>query len=33
LQKSSFIVPKSYEDVVPMYAGQEIGWSIKDIDV
>jgi len=33
LQKSPFIVPNSYDDVVPMYAGQEIGWSIKDIDV
>jgi len=33
LQKTPFIVPKSYDNVVPMYAGEEIGWSIKDIDV
>jgi dihydroorotase len=33
LEKSPFIVPNSYADVVPMHAGEEIGWSIKDIDV
>ena len=31
LEKKSFIVPTSYNDVIPMYAGKEISWSIKSI--
>jgi hypothetical protein len=25
------LVPEKYNDVVPMYAGEQIGWSIKDV--
>jgi len=31
LEQSSFRVPEKYDNVVPMYAGQEIGWSIGTI--
>ncbi len=30
LEKRAFLVPKSYRDVVPMFAGQELSWSIKN---
>lgn len=32
LEKKPFIVPKTYGDVVPMYAGQKIEWSIVDVN-
>jgi len=31
LEKTPFIVPKSYEGVVPMFAGEELSWSIKNV--
>ncbi|MFK5882281.1 MAG: dihydroorotase [Sulfurospirillum sp.] len=31
LEKIPFRVPKSYGDVVPMFAAQELSWSIKDV--
>ncbi len=31
LAKAPFVVPKSYEGVVPMFAGEEISWSIKNV--
>jgi dihydroorotase len=30
LEKTPFIVPKSYGKVVPMYAGETISWSLVD---
>lgn len=32
LVKEEFTVPQSYKGVVPMYAGETIGWSIEDVD-
>jgi dihydroorotase len=32
LEKRTFIVPEKYGSVVPMYAGQAIGWSIASVD-
>jgi dihydroorotase len=32
LQKLPFTVPSSYADVVPMYAGKTIGWSIESVE-
>jgi len=32
LEKKPYTVPDKYGDVVPMYAGQEIGWSITSIE-
>jgi len=32
LEKSPFSVPEKYGEVVPMYAGQAIGWSIDSIE-
>ena len=36
LEKKSFIVPASYnykgENVVPMYAGEKLNWSIQTIE-
>lgn len=29
LEKNTFVVPQSYGDVVPMFAGEELGWDIK----
>lgn len=31
LEKNSFLVPQSYSDVVPMFAGESLTWSIKDV--
>ena len=31
LEKKTFTVPEKYGDVVPMYAGEEIGWRIQHI--
>ena len=31
LENKAFTVPKKYGDVVPMYAGEEIGWRIQHI--
>ncbi len=31
LEDTAMIVPKKYNDVVPMYAGEQIGWSVKDV--
>ncbi len=31
LEKTPFVVPKSYKDVVPMFAGEELSWSIKNV--
>ena len=31
LEKKPFVVPKSYEGVVPMFAGEELSWSIKNV--
>jgi len=31
LEKKPFVVPKSYEGVVPMFAGDELSWSIKNV--
>ena len=30
LEKKEFIIPKDYDGVVPMYAGQTIGWSLSN---
>jgi len=32
LQKRPFVVPETYGDVVPMYAGEVINWAIESID-
>jgi len=32
LVEESFKVPDSYKGVIPMYAGESIGWSIEDVD-
>lgn len=32
MEKIPFIVPKSYGDVVPMFAGQELAWRIKSVN-
>jgi dihydroorotase len=32
LINKEFIVPQKYENVVPMYAGQAIGWSIESVE-
>ena len=32
LIQEEFTVPESYKGVVPMYAGETIGWSIEDVD-
>jgi dihydroorotase len=32
LAKSEFVVPQMYADVVPMYAGEKIEWSILSVD-
>ncbi|MEA2029787.1 MAG: dihydroorotase [Campylobacterota bacterium] len=32
LEQKTFSVPEKYGDVVPMYAGKEIGWSISSIE-
>lgn len=31
LEKSSFVVPNTYGDVTPMFAGEALSWSIKDV--
>lgn len=31
LEKEDFLVPKSYENVVPMFAGETLKWSIKSV--
>jgi dihydroorotase len=31
LEKEPFVVPSSYENVVPMFANEELEWSIKSI--
>jgi dihydroorotase len=31
LEKTAFVVPESYGDVVPMFAKEELAWSIKDV--
>ncbi len=31
LEKKPFVVPQKYDTVVPMYAGEEIGWSIVSV--
>ena len=31
LEKKPFTVPAKYGDVVPMYAGETIAWSIEDV--
>ena len=32
LEKRTFVVPEKYGSVVPMYAGQAIGWSIESVE-
>ena len=32
LEEHSFTVPQKYGDVVPMYAGETIGWSVADVE-
>jgi dihydroorotase len=32
LVEKEFSVPQDYKGVVPMYAGETIGWSIEDVD-
>jgi dihydroorotase len=32
LEKRTFVVPENYGGVVPMYAGEAIGWSIESVD-
>jgi dihydroorotase len=32
LEERSFSVPEKYGDVVPIYAGQTIGWSVADVE-
>jgi len=32
LEKREFVVPQKYGDVVPMYAGEAIGWSLQDVE-
>lgn len=32
LEKRTFIVPETYSGVVPMYAGEAIGWAIASVD-
>jgi len=32
LEKRPFVVPKNYAGVVPMYAGEVIGWAIESVD-
>ncbi len=32
LEKRTFIVPETYGSVVPMYAGEAIGWAIASVD-
>ncbi len=32
LVQKEFVVPQKYGDVVPMYAGQAIGWSIENVE-
>jgi dihydroorotase len=32
LEQRTFIVPDSYNGVVPMYAGKAIGWSLQDVE-
>lgn len=31
LEKKEFVVPHSYGNVVPMFAGEKLSWSIKDV--
>jgi dihydroorotase len=31
LTEKPFTVPEKYNDVIPMYAGQTIGWSVEDV--
>lgn len=31
LEKKIFLVPESYENIIPMLGGSEISWSIKDV--
>ena len=31
LEKTQFTVPKSYGDVVPIFSGEELSWSIKNV--
>lgn len=33
LEKRTFIVPDSYKGVVPMYAGEEIAYSVKEVNL
>ena len=32
LEKRPFVVPEKYSDVVPMYAGETIGWAIQSVE-
>jgi len=32
LEKRTFVVPENYGGVVPMYAGEAIGWAIESVD-
>ena len=32
LEKRPFVVPQNYSGVVPMYAGETIGWAIESVD-
>ncbi len=32
LEKRTFVVPQKYGEVVPMYAGEAIGWAIQSVD-
>ncbi|HIP55258.1 MAG TPA: dihydroorotase [Sulfurimonas autotrophica] len=32
LEKRPFLVPKNYSGVVPMFAGEEIGWAIESVE-
>lgn len=32
LEKRTFVVPENYSNVVPMYAGEAIGWAIESVD-
>ncbi len=31
LEKTPFIVPKSYKNIVPMFAGEELSWTLKNV--
>jgi len=32
LEKRPFVVPETYSNVVPLYAGETINWAIESVD-